>query len=81
MKKLELKIKELRGSIYSKEGERNNKLFSAKTFIQNKTLEILKSDLGRQKEFYNARKVELDFNKNTFLLDGQNNFSESSNVK
>lgn len=80
LKKLELKIKELRGSIYSKEGERNNKLFSAKTFIQNKTLEILKSDLGRQKEFYNARKVELDFNKNTFLLDGQNNFSESSNV-
>jgi len=40
----------------------------------------LHSDLGRQPEFATGRSVEIDFEKNTFSLDGKNNFSESSNV-
>ncbi len=80
LKRLESKIRALRASVIEKEKDKNTKLFNALSFIQTKTLEILKSDLGRQREFANARRVELDFSKNTFLLDGQNNFSESSNV-
>lgn len=73
-------ISNLRGSIFSKENIQKTKLQHAYSDIQAYSLDILKSDLGRQKEFSNAKKVELDFAKNTFSLDGQNNFSESSNV-
>ena len=40
----------------------------------------MKSDLGRQPEFSSGKHIELDFSKNTFALDGENNFSESSNI-
>lgn len=78
--RLTSRISELKISVNSKENDKRNKLLNAKTFIQQTTLNILKSDLGRQKEFLVAKKVDLDFSKNTFSLDGQNNFSESSNV-
>lgn len=70
----------LKASINTKENAQKTKLLQAYHDIQSFTLEILKSDLGRQREFSNARKVELDFARNTYSLDGQNNFSESSNV-
>lgn len=78
--RLTSRISGLKISVNSKENDKRNKLLNAKTFIQQTTLDILKSDLGRQKEFLVAKKVDLDFSKNTFSLDGQNNFSESSNV-
>lgn len=73
-------INNLKSSIHSKENVQKAKLQQAYFDIQSYTLQILKSDLGRQREFSNAKKVELDFPRNSFSLDGQNNFSESSNV-
>lgn len=77
---LKIKIDSLRVNIYSKETEQRNRLQSAFQVIQSLTLRLLHSDLGRQAEFSTGKKVELDFEKNTFSLDGENNFSESSNV-
>jgi hypothetical protein len=73
-------IKILKSRIWAKEEEQKTRLQSAFSLIQEKTLSLLQSDLGRQPEFQIGKKVELDFDKNTFSLDGQNNFSESSNV-
>jgi hypothetical protein len=78
--KLNSEIKTLRSRIWSKEEEQKKRLQSAFQLIQEKTLTLLRSDLGRQPEFQVGKKVELDFEKNTFSLDGKNNFSESSNV-
>lgn len=77
---LSTKIANLRTSILSKESEQNARLSNAYSLIQSNTLKLLHSDLGRQPEFHSGRNVELDFDKNTFALDGENNFSESSNV-
>jgi predicted transcriptional regulator with HTH domain len=77
---LKNKIDSLRARIYSKETEQRSRLQNAFQIIQKITLRLLHSDLGRQKEFSTGKKVELDFEKNTFSLDGENNFSESSNV-
>lgn len=43
-------------------------------------IEILKSDLKRQPEFENPRKLELSFKNDSIALDGKVNFAESSNV-
>lgn len=77
---LKIKIDSLKINIYAKEKEQRNRLQNAFQVIQSLTLRLLHSDLGRQAEFSTGRKVELDFEKNTFSLDGENNFSESSNV-
>ncbi|MFL0121024.1 hypothetical protein V2611_04410 [Tenacibaculum maritimum] len=73
-------IKMLKSRIWAKEEEQKKRLQSAFSLIQEKAITLLQSDLGRQPEFQIGKKVELDFDKNTFSLDGQNNFSESSNV-
>jgi len=77
---LRVKIDALSYRISSKELEQRNRLASAYQLIQSYTLRLLHSDLGRQAEFTIGKKVELDFEKNTFSLDDENNFSESSNV-
>lgn len=77
---LKQKIDTLRLSINWKEKEQTNRLKSAYQLIQNYTLRLLSSDLGRQPEFSKGKSVQLDFEKNTFSLDDENNFSESSNV-
>jgi hypothetical protein len=77
---LKLKIESLRGRIVSKEAEQRKRLESAYQLIQAYSLRILHSDLGRQREFTTGSNITLDFDKNTFALDGENNFSESSNV-
>ena len=77
---LKFKIDILKGRIYSKETEQRIRLESAYQLIQSYSLRILHSDLGRQREFTTGTKITLDFDKNTFALDGENNFSESSNV-
>lgn len=43
-------------------------------------IEILKSDLKRQPEFQNPKKLELNFRNDSVALDGKVNFAESSNV-
>lgn len=67
-------------SINEKEKNQRIKLSNAYSKIEEFALTLLHSDLGRQAEFSHGKKVELDFEKNTFALDGENNFSESSNV-
>lgn len=77
---LKVKIESLKSRIFSKESEQRNRLQNAFQLIQSFALRLLHSDLGRQIEFSSGKKIELDFDKNTFALDGENNFSESSNV-
>lgn len=77
---LTIKISALRASISSKETEQCKRLKSTYQLIQEYTLRLLRSDLGRQSEFKTGKNIELNFEKNTFTLDGENNFSESSNV-
>lgn len=77
---LKLKIDTLKSRISSKEGDQRRRLESAYHLIETYSLRLLHSDLGRQREFTTGKKVTLDFDKNTFALDGENNFSESSNV-
>ena len=77
---LKVKIETLKSRIFSKESEQINRLQNAFQLIQSFALRLLHSDLGRQVEFSSGKKIELDFDKNTFALDGENNFSESSNV-
>ncbi|MBC8192641.1 MAG: hypothetical protein H8E18_09685 [FCB group bacterium] len=77
---LKYKITLLQRSIRSKESGQRRRLQSAYSLLQDYTLKLLHSDLGRQAEFQQGGEVQLDFDKNTFSLDGENNFSESSNV-
>jgi len=77
---LKFKIETLKGRIFSKEAEQRKRLESAYQLIQVYAIRILHSDLGRQREFTTGTNITLDFDKNTFALDGENNFSESSNV-
>jgi hypothetical protein len=77
---LKIKIDSLRVNINYKEAEQHRRLQSAFALIQSFALRLLHSDLGRQPEFQTGKHIELDFEKNTFSLDNENNFSESSNV-
>lgn len=48
--------------------------------IEKNAIYILQNDLDRQKEFQKAKKVEIDFYGDSFSLDGNFNFSASSNT-
>lgn len=78
--KLRNKISGLKERISIKEEQQKQRLTSAFKLIQSFALRLLHSDLGRQTEFQTGKTINLDFEKNTFTLDGENNFSESSNV-
>jgi len=77
---LRIKISALKANISIKEAEQFKRLKSAYQLIQDYSLRLLHSDLGRQTEFKTGKNIKLDFEKNTFTLDDENNFSESSNV-
>ena len=70
----------LRATIDTKVQKQQGNFNSAISKIQLYVLEILKRDLNRQDEFKTGKKVELDFLKDTFSLDGNNSFSASSNI-
>lgn len=71
-------IEKLRLDIQQKESQQKQKKQAALQKIRENTLFILKNDLDRQNEFRTGRIVEVDFLKDTYLLDGGNNFSASS---
>lgn len=73
-------IDELKSRIQAKMQRQQQNYTTAIQKIQNYTLEILKSDLDRQEEFKTSKKIEIDFAKDTFSLDGNNSFSASSNI-
>ncbi|OAV70962.1 ATPase involved in DNA repair [Bacteroidales bacterium Barb4] len=74
----EISIIEL--EIAQKEFQQKNKRQIAMQEIRKVALDILKKDLERQAEFRNGKWVEIDFNRDIYSLDGNYNFSASSNV-
>lgn len=82
-KELELlksKIEALNLSIRRKEEKHRSNLQIARQKIESIAKMLLQRDLDRQPEFKTASSVEVDFYKDTYALDGQNNFSASSNT-
>lgn len=75
---LDKTIKELKYNIYEKEKSQEYKYSLVINKIKEITINILRKDLPRQDEFRTGKIVEVDFFKDTFTLDGGNNFSASS---
>lgn len=78
--KLAAYIKKLGLEITQKEQQRRHKFQTALQKIKEHTLFILKNDLDRQNEFRSGLQIEVDFKKDFYALDGNNNFSASSKV-
>lgn len=74
------KISILESEITQKESLQFHNYKEAKRVIKEFTLYILKNDLDRQDEFRTGKIVGIDFIKDTFSLDGSNNFSASSKI-
>jgi hypothetical protein len=73
-------VAELTAIIDQKRKKQSSRWFEATTKIQDYTREILSHDFKRQEEFSNVESVTLSFQHNTYLLNGKNNFSASSNA-
>ncbi|WP_417558248.1 AAA family ATPase [Mesoflavibacter zeaxanthinifaciens] len=71
-------IKELKLSISEKENDQKYKYSLVLNKIREITISILRKDLPRQDEFRTGKIVEIDFLRDSFTLDGSNNFSASS---
>lgn len=80
VEQLELRIGKLKKEIASKEMLQATRLIDVQKRVSKIAHEILDSDLGRQEDFKQDRKVEFSFRSNTFSYGGKNNFSESSVV-
>ena len=80
LNQIEKDLKNSQNIIMSKELKQKQRFMESLSVIQNFTLQILKEDLERQAEFKNGQNVYINFEKDTFALDGKNNFSESSNT-
>ncbi|MBK8945407.1 MAG: AAA family ATPase [Ignavibacteriae bacterium] len=78
--KLEKEINLIKDKILLAERKQNERYGKSLATIEKYTLLILKKDLERQDEFKYGLNVELSPTKDTFTLDGKNNFSESSNT-
>jgi len=70
--------KELKLSISEKENDQKYKYSLVMNKIREITISILRNDLPRQDEFRTGKIVEIDFLRDSFTLDGNNNFSASS---
>ncbi|MDR0844165.1 MAG: hypothetical protein LBN71_03015 [Tannerella sp.] len=70
----------LESEIRQKESEQARNRQVAMQKVREITLYILKKDLDRQEEFKNGKWVEIDFLHDVYSLDGNHNFSASSNV-
>jgi hypothetical protein len=77
---LSAKISKLKIEIQDKETLQKRNHRKAINKISDYTLTILKSDLDRQEEFNRGNKVEIDFLRDSYSLDGGNNFSASSKI-
>lgn len=78
--KLKEKIQLVSSNIESSEYSQSRRFSEAQNEISTLTKRILTSDLKRQDEFVNPIKVNVDFLRDSFNLDGVNNFSASSNT-
>lgn len=77
---LSAQTEKLRLSIQQKEYALKINRDRAMSEIEENVINILKNDLDRQKEFKNPSKVDIDFYSDSFSLDGNFNFSASSNT-
>jgi len=73
-------IENLRLEINQKEELQRRNYSTALAKIREITLYILKNDLDRQDEFRSGKVVDVNFLKDTYSLDGSNNFSASSKI-
>lgn len=73
-------ITTLRLEIIQKEQMQKTNYQDAIRKIKEITLYILKNDLERQEEFRTGKNVEIDFLRDSYSLDGENNFSASSKI-
>ena len=73
-------ISKLTLTIEQLELSQKTKRDKAMAAIEKYAIYILQNDLDRQKEFQKAKKVEIDFYGDSFSLDGNFNFSASSNT-
>lgn len=71
-------IKELGLTISEKENDQKYRYSLVVNKIREITISILRKDLPRQDEFRTGKIVEIDFLRDSFTLDGNNNFSASS---
>lgn len=78
--RLTAEISMLESEIRQKEYEQTRNRQTAMQQIREITLHILKNDLDRQEEFRSGKWVEIDFLRDTYSLDGSNNFSASSKI-
>ncbi len=67
-------------SIEGRKRAQLEKRFLADQTVERNVLFLLKNDLPREEMFQSGTKVTVDFGKNTFWLDGRNQFSASSVV-
>jgi len=70
----------LRLEILQMEAQQKQKFQTALQKIREYTLFTLKNDLDRQEEFNRGNVVEIDFYRDSYSLDGGNNFSASSKI-
>lgn len=73
-------IQQLSIEISQKEELQKNNYAKALSKIKEITLYILRHDLDRQDEFKTGQRVDVNFVKDTFSLDDENNFSASSKI-
>jgi DNA repair exonuclease SbcCD ATPase subunit len=73
-------ISKLTLTIEQLELSQKTKRDKAMSAIEKNAIYILQNDLDRQKEFQKAKKIEIDFYGDSFSLDGNFNFSASSNT-
>jgi hypothetical protein len=73
-------VKNLREFILSREDKQAIRQTEAYSAIEDFVVEILKQDLRRQDDFYEARKAKIDFDGNSILVNDIKTFSASSLV-
>jgi len=73
-------VQDISFRIRTKRGAQVVRLVEARELVQAYALNFLKRDLPREPWFQNAQSVTFDFAKNTFAVDGRNQFSASSMV-
>lgn len=71
-------IKGLKMDIAQKEKDQHHKISLVMNRVKEITINILRKDLPRQDEFRTGKLLEIDFYRDSFTLDGNNNFSASS---
>lgn len=77
---LAMKIEELRDYIDKTKAKQASRLRTAKTLMENETIELLKRDLSRQDSFENPQSVSFSFRENKISVDEHDYFSASSRV-